>query len=189
MIKQFTDLGVPFGWSDARIIASDMWVLVWTCKELEPGQKPSWLGTLWQSCKANDQGYQGPPGLQYRNVWFGIPMTLNIWFCLLLGGFLIGLGAPFWYDAVTGLANISKVFGGGAGRGWSVRGCSGRREGAAGYAGRRLQCFQHGARSRRAQAAKNAGNPSSAVAATRKPYPVPVAAAAAAHYAARQAHA
>jgi hypothetical protein len=115
MIKQFTDLGVPFGWSDARIIASDMWVLVWTCKELEPGQKPSWFGTLWQSCKSNDQGYQGPPGLQYRKVWFGIPMTLNIWFCLLLGGFLIGLGAPFWYDAVTGLANISKVIGGGSG--------------------------------------------------------------------------
>jgi hypothetical protein len=115
MIRQFTDLGVPFGWSDTRIIASDMWVMVWTCKELAPGQKPSWHGTLWQSCKTNDQGYQGPPGLQYRNVWFGIPMTLNIWFCLLLGGFLIGLGAPFWYDAVTGLANISKVMGGGSG--------------------------------------------------------------------------
>jgi hypothetical protein len=120
MIRQFTDLGVPFGWSDARIIASDMWVLVWTCKELEPGQKPSWLGTLWQSCKTNDQGYQGPPGLQYRNVWFGIPGTLNVWFCLLLGGFLIGLGAPFWYDAVTGLANIGKVIGGGAGSGGAV---------------------------------------------------------------------
>jgi hypothetical protein len=117
MVKQFTDLGAPFGWSDARIIASNMWVLVWTCKELEQGQEPSWLGTLWQSCKANDEGYKGPPRLQYRNVWFGIPKTLNVWFCLLLGGFLIGLGAPFWYDAVTGLANISKVVGGGSGSG------------------------------------------------------------------------
>jgi len=42
---------------------------------------------------------------------------LNVWFCLLLGGFLIGLGAPFWYDAVTGLGNISQVVGGGAGLG------------------------------------------------------------------------
>jgi hypothetical protein len=115
MVKQFTDLGAPFGWSDARIIAANMWVLVWTCKELEQGQEPSWLDTLWQSCKANDEGYKGPPRLQYRNVWFGIPKTLNVWFCLLLGGFLIGLGAPFWYDAVTGLANISKVIGGGSG--------------------------------------------------------------------------
>jgi hypothetical protein len=112
MIKQFTDLGVPFGWSDARIIASDMWILVWTCKEPKP---TSWLRTLWQSCKSNDNGYEGPEGLQYENVWFGIPRALNVWFYLLLGGFLIGLGAPFWYDAVTGLANISKVIGGGSG--------------------------------------------------------------------------
>jgi hypothetical protein len=114
MIKQFTDLGVPFGWSDARIIASDMWILVWTCKEPRP---TSWLHTLWQSCKSNDNGYEGPEGLQYGNVWFGIPRTLNVWFYLLLGGFLIGLGAPFWYDAVTGLANISKAIGGGSGSG------------------------------------------------------------------------
>ncbi len=116
MIKQFTDLGVPFGWSDARIAAADMWVLVWTCKQLKDGvTEKHW--TLWQECKPNDDpAYKGPQ-LQYRNVWFGIPMTLNIWFCLLLGGFLIGLGAPFWYDAVTGLANISKTLGGGSGAG------------------------------------------------------------------------
>jgi hypothetical protein len=113
MVRQFTDLGTPFGWSDARIIASDMWVMVWTCKKLPPGQEPR-LGTLWQSCQPNDaEGY--PPGLQYKKVWFGIPTTLNVWFCLLLGGFLIGLGAPFWYDAVTGLSNIGQVVGGGAG--------------------------------------------------------------------------
>jgi hypothetical protein len=113
MVRQFTDLGTPFGWSDARIIASDMWVLVWTCRKLAPGLEPR-LGTLWQSCQPNDAaGY--PPGLQYKKVWFGIPTTLNVWFCLLLGGFLIGLGAPFWYDAVTGLSNIGQVVGGGAG--------------------------------------------------------------------------
>jgi hypothetical protein len=116
MIKQFTDLGVPFGWSDSRIAAADMWVLVWTCKQLKDGvTEKHW--TLWQECKPNDDpAYKGLQ-LQYKNVWFGIPMTLNIWFCLLLGGFLIGLGAPFWYDAVTGLANISKTLGGGSGAG------------------------------------------------------------------------
>jgi hypothetical protein len=116
MIKQFTDLGVPFGWSDDRIAAADMWVLVWTCKQLKEGVTEKY-GTLWQACKPNDPTYtyKRPTGLQYETVWFGIPMTLNIWFYLLLGGFLIGLGAPFWYDAVTGLANISKVIGGASG--------------------------------------------------------------------------
>jgi len=117
MIRQFTDLGVPFGWSDARIAAADMWVLVWTCKEPQP---TSWLHTLGQKCKPNDDPTY--KGLQYENVWFGIPRALNVWFCLLLGGFLIGLGAPFWYDAVTGLANFSKVIGGGAGSGGASAG-------------------------------------------------------------------
>ena len=160
MVKQFTDLGAPFGWSDARIIASNMWVLIWTCKELEPGQEPSWLGTLWQSCKANDVGYKGPPRLQYRNVWFGIPKTLNVWFCLLLGGFLIGLGAPFWYDAVTGLANISKAIGGGS------RSASGGASAAAPAAGKPQPVTPAGAfnvssaaRAAGDTAAKNAGNP------------------------------
>jgi hypothetical protein len=159
MVKQFTDLGAPFGWSDARIIASNMWVLVWTCKELEQGQEPSFFGTIWQSCKTNEDGYKGPPRLQYRNVWFGIPRTLNIWFCLLLGGFLIGLGAPFWYDAVTGLANINKVIGGGSG--------SGGAPAAAPDAGKAqpvtpADAFNVSSTAREAgdaQVAKNAGNP------------------------------
>jgi hypothetical protein len=118
MIKQFTDLGVPFGWSDDRIAAADMWVLVWTCKQLKEGVTEKY-GTLWQACKPNDPSYayQRPAGLQYETVWFGIPTSLHIFFYLLLGGFLIGLGAPFWYDAVTGLANFARVIGGGAGSG------------------------------------------------------------------------
>ena len=31
------------------------------------------------------------------------------WFFLFLGGLLIGLGAPFWYNAVNGLTNIRNV--------------------------------------------------------------------------------
>jgi hypothetical protein len=118
MIKQFTDLGVPFGWSDARIEAADMWVLVWTCKEPKP---TSWFHTLGQKCNDDVPKHDGLQ-LQYKNVWFGIPAMLNVWFCLLLGGFLIGLGAPFWYDAVTGLANFSKVLGGGSGSGGAAAG-------------------------------------------------------------------
>jgi hypothetical protein len=157
MVKQFTDLGAPFGWSDARIIASNMWVLVWTCKELEQGQEPSWLGTLWQSCKANDDGYKGPPRLQYRDVWFGIPKTLNVWFCLLLGGFLIGLGAPFWYDTVTGLANIGKVLGGGSGSDASAAAPDVAKAQPVTPAGAfNVSSAAHAAGE---QAAKNAGNP------------------------------
>jgi hypothetical protein len=33
----------------------------------------------------------------------------GVWFYLFLGGLLVGLGAPFWYNAVTGLTNIRNA--------------------------------------------------------------------------------
>ena len=32
-----------------------------------------------------------------------MPTSPGVWFYLFLGGLLVGLGAPFWYNAVTGL--------------------------------------------------------------------------------------
>jgi hypothetical protein len=114
MVKQFSDLGVPFGWSDKRVAAADMWMLVWTCEALKDGVTPK-HGTLWQECKPNDSSYKVPNGLQYTTVWFGIPTTLNIFLYLVLGGLLIGLGAPFWYNAITGLTSLRNAAGGASG--------------------------------------------------------------------------
>ena len=36
-------------------------------------------------------------------------MAPSVWFYLFLGGLLVGLGAPFWYNAVTGLTNIRNA--------------------------------------------------------------------------------
>jgi hypothetical protein len=44
--------------------------------------------------------------LQNTNVWFGIPMNPGVLFYLVLGGLLIGLGAPFWFNVVTTITNI-----------------------------------------------------------------------------------
>jgi chemotaxis protein histidine kinase CheA len=54
-----------------------------------------------------------PP--QYVDAWVEVPWTLNVWVYLTLGGLLIGLGSPFWYDAVTGLTNLRSAVGGATG--------------------------------------------------------------------------
>ena len=38
-----------------------------------------------------------------------MPTSPGVWFYLFLGGLLVGLGAPFWYNAVTGLTNIRNA--------------------------------------------------------------------------------
>jgi hypothetical protein len=153
MVKQFADLGVPLGWTDQRLEAADMLVLLWSCKKLEYPKSHPWL-TVWRTCKLGDEetgttakdgntnlapakgGNKGTPAtataakgdttanaskeateLQYTNVWFGIPMNLGVLFYLVLGGLLIGLGAPFWYNVVTTVTNIRGGGGGGGGAG------------------------------------------------------------------------
>jgi hypothetical protein len=61
------------------------------------------------------EGVQGPEGQQYKHVYVQIPTDPGILFYLFLGGLLIGLGSPFWYDAVTGLTNIRSTVKGAAG--------------------------------------------------------------------------
>ena len=53
-------------------------------------------------------------GVDYT-VWFGVPSDLSVILYLLLGGLLIGLGSPFWYDAVVGLTNIRSMASGNGG--------------------------------------------------------------------------
>jgi hypothetical protein len=99
-VKQYADLGVPLGWSDERIKAADMSQWVWLC----PAPAPDGWQRPWGDCKR-----------EQRNVWIQVPTVLSVWFYLFLGGLLIGLGAPFWYRAVTGLTNIRNVARGAAG--------------------------------------------------------------------------
>jgi hypothetical protein len=116
VVKKFADLGVPLGWSDDRLKAADMSIWAWTCKELPPGQKSEY-GTFRQQCKADDAAYRGLKGQQYMNIWFEVPSKLSVAFYLLLGGLLIGLGAPFWFNVVTTITNLRNTAGGAAGAG------------------------------------------------------------------------
>jgi hypothetical protein len=107
-VQQYADLGVPLGWTPERVRRADMWQLVWTCRDPKTGES---LGqaSLRQACQANDPNYAGARHTQYVDVWFQIPMAPHVWFYLFLGGLLVGLGAPFWYNAVTGLTNIRNA--------------------------------------------------------------------------------
>jgi hypothetical protein len=87
-IAQYADLGVPIGWTEDRIKNARMRLRVWTCPD------GKWRG----DCDESE-----------RNYWFQFPTNLKVWFFLFLGGLLIGLGSPFWYNAVTGLTNIRSV--------------------------------------------------------------------------------
>jgi len=43
------------------------------------------------------------------NVWFALPTHPGVILSLIIGGLLIGLGGPFWHDAVRGLINIRSL--------------------------------------------------------------------------------
>jgi len=103
-VKQYADLGAPIGWTDDRMDAAKVKPVVWTCKD--PKTKESLgFGKLWRQCE-DDTGYKGEKGTQYIDPWVQVPTKPATFFFLFLGGLLIGLGAPFWYSAVTGLTEL-----------------------------------------------------------------------------------
>jgi hypothetical protein len=98
-VKQYADLGLPLGWTDERIERAKMYELVWTCKD--PARKEGeGFASLWKDCGKNQWR---------REIWGEVPTSPGVWFYLFLGGLLVGLGAPFWYNAVTGLTNIRNA--------------------------------------------------------------------------------
>ncbi|HYI26747.1 MAG TPA: hypothetical protein VD863_02765 [Bradyrhizobium sp.] len=101
-IQQYADLGTPIGWNDNRFKAAHIGNLAWLCPAAVPAADPQrpWLG----QCK-----------LGTTFALFTDPTAIAVWFYLLLGGLLIGLGAPFWYNAVTGLTNIRNTVRGATG--------------------------------------------------------------------------
>lgn len=119
-VKQYADLGVPLGWSDDRIKAAEMWRLLWTCTKLSDGDTER-FGTWRQTCRSDEEDSKTKQELaelrntgklnytKHRNIWLQIPTAAGVWFYLFLGGLLVGLGTPFWYNAVTGLTNIRNA--------------------------------------------------------------------------------
>ena len=120
-VKQYADLGVPLGWSDDRIKAAEMWRVLWTCTKLSDGDTER-FGTWRQTCRSDEEDsktkedfaelQKSGKALNYtkhRKIWLQVPTVASVWFYLFLGGLLIGLGAPFWYNAVTGLTNLRNA--------------------------------------------------------------------------------
>lgn len=99
-VKQYADLGVPIGWNDERIAQAKMTPpLVWTCRDPNKSEGEG-VPSLWKDCDKNRW---------QQETWFQLPTSPAVVFYLFLGGLLIGLGAPFWYNAVTGLTNIRNA--------------------------------------------------------------------------------
>src|SRR2546430_8804251 len=98
-VKQYADLGVPLGWTDERIERANMSQWAWTCRD--PNKKDGeGIASLWKDCGKNQWR---------REIWVQVPKSPAVWFYLFLGGLLVGLGAPFWYNAVTGLTSIRNA--------------------------------------------------------------------------------
>jgi hypothetical protein len=87
-VNQYADLGLPIGWTKENATLNP-WELTCTAAGVTR------VETRSESCKTGEvAGYVG---------WGAVIRLIG---SLLLGGLLIGLGAPFWYNAVTGLTNI-----------------------------------------------------------------------------------
>ena len=71
--------------------------------DLQRPEQDRWdegIGSLWKDCGKN----------RWKEVvWFRVPFAPDVVLYLFLGGLLVGLGAPFWYNAVTGLTNIRNA--------------------------------------------------------------------------------
>jgi hypothetical protein len=96
-VAQYADVGVPLGWTPERIKNAKMtrpWV--WTCKDPNKSEGEG-LESLWKDCDKNKW---------QKEIWFQLPTAPGVVLYLFLGGLLVGLGAPFWYNAVTGLTNL-----------------------------------------------------------------------------------
>jgi hypothetical protein len=94
-----SDLGVPIGWSDERRKAAGFRM------RTRPVCEPSGKRPVDGKCEEGEK-----LGIRkgYRTV--DIPRDAMTIVGLLLGGLLVGLGGPFWYDMVKNLTSIRNVF-------------------------------------------------------------------------------
>jgi hypothetical protein len=97
---QLGGLGVPVGWTEERKRAAAFWP-AWkrqTCEKT--GEQPRYI-------KAGEKCGTGET--LAMSIGFGIPTDLSVLLGLLLGGLLVGLGGPFWYDMVNSLTSIRNI--------------------------------------------------------------------------------
>lgn len=93
-MTQLADLSVPIGWKADERDTLNPWKSVPSCSNSKDGSAypiPS------AGCAQGDKAGIAPVGFKTTGALF---------LSLLLGGFLIGIGGPFWYQAVMGLTNL-----------------------------------------------------------------------------------
>jgi hypothetical protein len=90
-VKQYSDIGLPIGWTKQNATLNPF---------ADACSKNGAVRILakGESCDSDE-----------TPETFGLWPVIKLIASLLLGGLLIGLGAPFWYDAVTGLTNIRNI--------------------------------------------------------------------------------
>lgn len=90
------DLGVPIGWTENRIIQAGFWPWPSWDRCEAPNQMPTSLEN--GECKQGRTKVAGIP--------LGVPTNIKLYLGLLLGGLLIGLGAPFWIDVIRNVTGV-----------------------------------------------------------------------------------
>lgn len=104
--SELSGLGIPIGWNDDRKTAAafkpqrqqDV------CK---PPDKPPYDVKHTDPCKPGETR-------STRTVFgifgiFGIPTDWGVFLGVLLGGLLVGLGGPFWFDMIKNLTSIRDI--------------------------------------------------------------------------------
>jgi hypothetical protein len=94
-VQQYSDLGLPIGWTKENATLDPF---ARTCIS-QDGKKTRVIENA-ENCNIDPKETEGKVGAL---------AVLRLVGSLLLGGFLIGLGGPFWYNAVTGLTNIRGI--------------------------------------------------------------------------------
>ena len=94
-VAQYSDLGLPIGWTKENATLDPR---AKTCTSVD-GRR-TWMISEDKQCNVAAKETLGTVG-----IW----AVLKLIGSLVLGGILIGLGAPFWSDAVTGLTNIREI--------------------------------------------------------------------------------
>jgi len=98
--SQLSGLGVPIGWTEERKRAAALWPERQR-DVCEPAGKPPRDVKSDEKCVAGEK--------RGKRIGLGFPTDAWVLLSLLLGGLLVGLGGPFWYDIVTSLTNIRNI--------------------------------------------------------------------------------
>jgi hypothetical protein len=93
---ELREIGIPIGWTEQRQNAAKLWFNAKCKNTLTKEDQP----LMAAACQ---------PGEQRVDEAYWNAASLGVYLSLLLGGLLIGLGGPFWFDAVKNLTNIRNL--------------------------------------------------------------------------------